>query len=64
MNVLVLKNLAMSQVECICDGQILDTTATYIFDESSVDLNSEQDIPKSKEDKSLITDVDSNAWNL
>ena len=50
----------MPQVECIPDGQILDTTVVH--DESSIDSDNEQDIPISKQDKSLITDVDSNAW--
>ena len=51
---------SMSQVECISDRQILDTTVVH--DESSIDSDNEQDIPISKQDKSLITDVDSNAW--
>ena len=45
----------MPQVECIPDGQILDTTVVH--DESSIDSDNEQDIPISKQDKSLITDV-------
>ena len=46
----------MSQVECISYGQILDTTVVH--DENSIDSVNEQDIPISKQDKSLITDVD------
>ena len=49
----------MSQVECISDGQILDTTVVH---QSSINSGNEQDIPISKQYKSLITDVDSNAW--
>ena len=49
-----------SQVECISDGQILNTTVVH--DENSIDSVNEQDIPISKQDKSLITDVDWNAW--
>ena len=49
-----------SMSQFISDGEIVDTTAVH--DGSSIDSDSEQDIPVANQDKGLITDVDSIAW--
>ena len=49
-----------SMFQFISDGEIVNTTAVH--DGSSIDSDSEQDIPFANQDKGLITDVDSIAW--